>query len=42
LRVRTKPTREHANAPYFLALLRACRERPRDRAAEQRDELAPS
>src|SRR5258708_7888856 len=32
--------REHADAPH--ALLRARRERPRDRrAAEQRDELAP-
>src|SRR5262249_6039338 len=32
---------EHANAPHPLALLRACRERPRGCAAEQRDELAP-
>jgi hypothetical protein len=30
---------EHANAPH--ALLRPRRERPRSRAAEQRDELAP-
>jgi hypothetical protein len=33
---------EHANAPHPLRLLRPCRERPRCRAAEQRDELAPS
>src|SRR5262249_11984039 len=32
---------QHANAPHFLARLRAGRERPRRRAAEQRDELAP-
>src|SRR5262249_39754846 len=32
---------EHADAPHPLALLRACRERPRRRcAADQRDELA--
>jgi len=31
---------EHADAPHPLALLRACRERPRNGAAEQRDELA--
>jgi len=30
----------HADAPHPLALLRARRERPRSRAAEQRDELA--
>ena len=35
--------REHANAPHAVALLRARRERPRRRrAAEERDELAPS
>src|SRR5262245_18699817 len=35
--------REHADAPHPLALLAARRERPRRRrAAEQRDELAPS
>src|SRR5215471_19464767 len=34
--------REHANAPHSLDLLRACTERPRDRAAEQRDELTSS
>ncbi len=32
---------EHADAPHPLALLRPRRERPRRRAAEQRDELAP-
>src|SRR5215510_14616423 len=31
---------EHADAPHALALLRARRERPGRRAAEQRDELA--
>src|SRR5262245_53241467 len=32
---------QHADVPHPLALLRARRERPRRRAAEQRDELAP-
>ena len=32
---------QHADAPHTLALLRARRERPRRRAAEKRDELAP-
>src|SRR5262245_55175981 len=32
---------EHADALHALALLRACRERPRRRTAEHRDELAP-
>jgi hypothetical protein len=32
--------REHADAPHPLALLRACGERQRSRAAEQRDEVA--
>jgi hypothetical protein len=32
---------EHADAALPLGLLRRCRERPRRRAAEQRDELAP-
>src|SRR6516162_6452035 len=32
---------EHADAPHAVALLRACRERPNSRAAEERDELAP-
>jgi hypothetical protein len=35
---------EHADPPRAVALLRACREhreRPRYRAAEERDELAP-
>src|SRR5262249_5195736 len=31
---------EHADAPHAVALLRACRERPRRRAAEERDRLA--
>ena len=31
---------EHANAPHALALLRACGERPRRRAADKRDELS--
>src|SRR5262249_6614465 len=34
-------THEHADPPNPLALLRVCRERPRRRAAEHRDELAP-
>ena len=33
---------EHADAPHPLTLLRPRRERPRRRAAEQRDELPPS
>jgi hypothetical protein len=33
---------EHADPSHPLALLRAHRERPRRRAAEQRDELAAS
>ena len=34
---------QHTDAPHALALLRARRDRPRGRrAAEQRDELAPS
>ena len=33
---------EHADAPYAVALLGARRERPSRRAAEERDELAPS
>ena len=32
---------EHPDAPHAVALLRTRRERPRRRAAEQRDELAP-
>src|SRR5262245_6312542 len=31
---------EHADAPDAIRLLRPCRQRPRGRAAEQRDELA--
>jgi hypothetical protein len=33
---------EHANAPHPLELLRPRRERPCRRAAEKRDDLAPS
>src|SRR6516162_395752 len=33
---------EHADAPHAVALLRAHRERPRCRAAEERDEFASS
>jgi hypothetical protein len=33
---------QHADPPHPVALLRPRRERPRRRAAEQRDELAPS
>src|SRR5262245_42692953 len=32
-------TREHRDPPHPLPLLRACRNRPRRRAADQRDEL---
>ena len=32
---------EHADAPHALSLLRPRRERPRNRAAKQRNELAP-
>ena len=32
---------EHADAPHALGLLRVRRQRPRSRAAEQRDEFAP-
>ena len=32
---------QHADPPHAVTLLRARRERPRDRTAEQRDELAP-
>ena len=32
---------QHTNAPYTVRLLSASRERPRRRAAEQRDELPP-
>jgi hypothetical protein len=34
-------SREHADPPHSLRLLRARGERPRSRAAEQRDETAP-
>jgi hypothetical protein len=33
---------EHADAPHPLFLLREHRQRPRRRAAKQRDEVAPS
>jgi hypothetical protein len=33
---------QHADAPHTVALLRSRRERPSRRAAEERDELAPS
>jgi hypothetical protein len=33
--------KEHANAPNALGMLRPRRKRPRCRAAEKRDELAP-
>jgi hypothetical protein len=32
---------EHADAPHPVALLRPCHHRPRRRAPEERDELAP-
>src|SRR5262249_4190588 len=36
-----QPRNQHADAVHLLTLLRPRRERPRSRAAEQRDELAP-
>ena len=33
---------EHADAPHAVALLPVCRQWPSRRAAEERDELAPS
>jgi hypothetical protein len=43
LRVLTPYAGEHSNAPHPLGLLRARRERPRDRrTAEKRAELAPA
>jgi hypothetical protein len=43
LRVRTKPTREHANVPHGLGLLRARRERPHDwQPAERGYQFPPS
>src|SRR5262252_8623409 len=35
------PRHEHADVPHAVALLRTYRDRPRRRAAEERDELAP-
>src|SRR5262245_33772556 len=40
LRIVLSDIHEHADAPHALALLRARGERPRGRAAEQRDEVA--
>jgi hypothetical protein len=40
LRIILGEPHEHADAPHPLGLLRAGRERPRSRAAEQRDERA--
>src|SRR5262249_2531025 len=40
-RIVSRQARERADAPHSLPFLRPCRERPRGRAAEQRDELAP-
>src|SRR5262245_4273798 len=34
------PAHEHADVPHAVSLLRTCRDRPRRRAAEPRDELA--
>jgi hypothetical protein len=40
-RIARGPSHEDADAPHPLALLRVCRERPRNRrAAQQRNELA--
>jgi hypothetical protein len=41
LRIVRRQAHEHANASHLLRLLRARRERPRGRADEKRDELAP-
>src|SRR5215471_18070642 len=41
LRIALGKAHQHADPPHPLALLRARRERPRSRRAEQRDELAP-
>src|SRR5262245_1653766 len=40
-RIVFKPRNHHADPSRPLGLLRACRERPRGRAAEQRQDLAP-
>ena len=37
----SSPPSERADAPHAVALLRARRERPSHRTAEERDELAP-
>src|SRR5262245_4766521 len=41
LRLGFRITHQHADAPHALGLLRGRRDRPRRRAAEQRNELAP-
>jgi hypothetical protein len=41
LRIGFFARQEHADPPHPVALLRVRRERPRGRAAEERDELAP-
>src|SRR5262245_60513221 len=41
VRIAVGERHQHAHTPQALAPLRACRERPRGRAAEQRDERAP-
>jgi hypothetical protein len=41
LRVVYDSSHENPDTAHPFALLRACRERPRGRAAEKRDELAP-
>src|SRR5262252_2883919 len=40
VRIACSEAHQYTNAPHPLRLLRACHERPRRRAAEQRDELA--
>src|SRR6516164_5314299 len=39
-RITLRPAHQYADPAHLLGLLRACRERPRRRATEQRDELA--
>src|SRR5262245_13301812 len=40
-RIALRPAHQYADPAHAVALLRPCRERPRGRGAEQRDELAP-
>jgi hypothetical protein len=40
-RIVSRGSRQHADAPHSLALLRTGHRRPRRRTAEQRDEVAP-